>query len=121
MGYRLQILGIKTDTDIIKTHSFYGTKFYGTKFYGYLRGEESELYSFQYLIKINKLNIDEYFGYGSDNRIFLTRDEFITFILLYDFDLKHDKEVKHEYNLLEDKDIKELLEFDYNIYDISWG
>lgn len=115
MGYRLEVTGFILDEPIIRH------KFYGTKFYGYLRGEETELLSFKYLVKINKFSFDDtYFGYSEDNKIFLNYDEFITFILLYDFDLKHDKEVKHEYNILDDKDILELMNTEYEIYKIQW-
>lgn len=116
MGYRLSVLGINTKDSIIKTHHYYGTKFYG-----YLRGDETELFSFQYLHEINKIDFETYFGYGSDISIVLNKYQFITFILLYDYDLKHDKEVKHDYELLQDNDIQELMNNDYNIYEISWG
>ena len=114
MGYRLCILGISTAESIIKTHHFYGTNLYG-----YVYNED--LFSFKYLIDIRKLEPDTYFNYSSENKIYLTKREFIAFILLYNYDLQSDKEVKHEYNLLEDKDIKELMNYDYNIYEISWG
>lgn len=79
MGYRL---GIKTidENDNIKEI------YYGTILYGYC--DELNLLSFKYLVVLNKIEEDTFFDYGAKNRFFLTYDEFMLFIYLYNEDLK---------------------------------
>ena len=74
MGYRLTITDKET-----------GKEFYGTKLFGYV--DTDILSSYKYLISIRKFNGDDYFGYGSENNIELSHNEFIEFIMLYILDL----------------------------------
>lgn len=74
MGYRLTITDKET-----------GKEFYGTKLYGYVVTDI--LSSYHYLISINKFNGNEVFDYSSENKIELSYEEFILFIMYYSLDL----------------------------------
>ena len=91
MGYRLNI----------DEH-----KYYGTKLYGYT--DEKELKSYKYLQKIQKINGDECWFDGTENRIFLFADEFEKFIKLYNKDLNNENEKEKDW-FINQEEIQELL------------
>ena len=98
MGYRLDIRNDKN------TIEFYGTKHYGYNFeYGYKCDKQCLEYpSYCFLKSIDRVSGWEHWDYGSNIHIILTAEQFKTFITLYSLECYG--------NILEEKEIKELLE-----------
>ena len=101
MGYRLEISAVKY-------------RACGGKLYGY--SDEKELKSHKYLVEKGYLDGDEYFGYGFNPSILLRADEFKEFIKLYNEDYNESRQLEGEDKdcIINDRNIKELLENDEN-------
>lgn len=103
MGYRLGI--------IEKKDSYYGTKLFGYQ-------DNRDLESFKYLLKLGKVEENEYFGYSSDQSITLTDTEFREFIKLYNEDLN--KFCGYNNEFINNEEIQKLLGTRYDKI-LEWG
>ena len=104
MGYRL---GITRNDKCI---------FYGTKYYGYVGNDPVEMIKYgdslscKYLLKLNKLKYDTYFGYSSNFYCILKKNQLIRFIELYCLDLARNGYANEDFNVHDEHSvINELL------------
>lgn len=104
MGYRLEMSKIKYTAC-------------GSELYGYVDNIK-ELKSHQWLVDKGYIEGDEYWGYGFSPCIKLYPKEFKEFIELYNEDLQ--KFGPFPKNLMEDKDIQELINQENGSVLLEW-
>ena len=112
MGYRLSVEKVGDNTP----------KYYGTKLYGYV-DDETELKSYQWLIKEGFLNESEEYvwEYCCDNPILMRVESFRDFVILYNEDLNKFLKPEMEDSFIKDEDIQQFLKLDdWELIVISW-